>query len=167
MEFGVRISPSPRPGLNSDKARAWWAGFCNRGRQMDDRELEGLLRSKGVSPTSQRMQVGKILFERPQHVCAEEILNKVHEAGYRVSKATVYNTLNLFVTRGLIRELNVDPVRMFYDSTTHAHHHFYNVDTGEVMDIPPDQMNFAIMPKLPEGTVAESVEVTIKVRNKH
>ena len=113
------------------------------------------------------MQVGKILFEKPQHVCAEEILNKVHEAGYRVSKATVYNTLNLFVTRGLIRELNVAPLRMFYDSTTHAHHHFYNVDTGEVMDIPPDQINFAVMPKLPEGTVAESVEVTIKVRNKH
>lgn len=134
---------------------------------MDDRELEGLLRSKGVSPTSQRMQVGKILFERPQHICAEDILNKVREAGYRVSKATVYNTLNLFVARGLIRELNVDPTRMFYDSTTHTHHHFYNVDTGTVMDIPSDQINFSVMPKLPEGTVAESVEVTIRIRNKH
>jgi Fur family iron response transcriptional regulator len=135
--------------------------------QMDDRELEGLLRSKGVSPTSQRMQVGKILLSQPQHVCAEEILNKVHEAGYRVSKATVYNTLNLFVDRGLIRELNVDPTRMFYDSSTHAHHHFYNVDTGKLMDVPLEEVNFATLPTLPEGTVAESVEITIKVRDQH
>ena len=134
---------------------------------MDDRELEGLLRSKGVSPTSQRMQVGKILLSRPQHVCAEEILNKVHEAGYRVSKATVYNTLNLFVDRGLIRELNVDPTRMFYDSSTYAHHHFYNVDSGKVMDVPLDDVHFATLPALPEGTVAESMELTIKVRNQH
>ncbi len=81
-----------------------------------------------------------------------------------MSKATVYNTLNLFAERGLIRELNVDPIRKFYDSTTHPHHHFYNVDTGELSDVPDDQVAFVQLPELPEGTECESVEVLIRVR---
>jgi len=34
-----------------------------------------------------------------------------------VSKATVYNTLNLFVDQGLAREIHADPERCVYDST--------------------------------------------------
>ncbi len=59
----------------------------------------------------------------------------------------------------------VDPVRKFYDSTTHPHHHFYNVDTGELRDIPDDQVRFSELPPLPEGTRSESVEVLIRVRD--
>jgi Fur family iron response transcriptional regulator len=82
-----------------------------------------------------------------------------------VSKATVYNTLNLFSERGLVKECLVDPIRKFYDSTTHPHHHFYNVDTGELSDIPDTMVNFQKLPQLPDGTRRESVEVLIKVRN--
>jgi Fur family iron response transcriptional regulator len=60
----------------------------------------------------------------------------------------------------------VDPERKFYDSTTHPHHHFYNVDTRELSDIPDDQVCFQNLPGLPEGTEQESVEVMIKVRNR-
>jgi Fur family iron response transcriptional regulator len=112
------------------------------------------------------MQVGRILFEQPQHISAEEILARVHEKGARVSKATVYNTLNLFANRGLIRELNVDPTRMYYDSTTLVHHHFYNVDTGEVIDIDPAAVNFENLPELPEGTEAHSIELVVRIRDK-
>ena len=56
--------------------------------------------------------------------------------GSRVSKATVYNTLNLFCERGLLRTVDVDPSRQYYDSSIESHHHFYNVDTGELIDIP-------------------------------
>ena len=69
------------------------------------------------------------------------------------------------LVRGLIKEVMVDPVRKFYDSTTHPHHHFYNVDSGELSDIPDEQVNFAGLPDLPEGTERESVEVLIKVRD--
>ena len=40
--------------------------------------------------------------------------------------------------QGLVRELTVDPDRKYYDSTTHSHHHFYNVGTGELSDIPAE-----------------------------
>jgi Fur family iron response transcriptional regulator len=86
--------------------------------------------------------------------------------GSRVSKATVYNTLHLFGARGLARELVVDPSRTFYDSTTHPHHHFYNVDSGQLSDIPGDDVRFLELPALPEGTEQESVEVLIKIRGR-
>jgi len=120
----------------------------------------------GILPTPQRIEIADILLERPQHLAAEHIIEKLKAAQSGVSKATVYNTLNLFSERGLIKEVMVDPVRKFYDSTTHAHHHFYNVDSGELSDIPDEQVQFQGLPELPDGTERESIEVLIKVRDR-
>ena len=78
--------------------------------------------------------------------------------GSRVSKATVYNTLNLFCERGLLRTVDVDPTRQYYDSSTGAHHHFYNVDTGELTDIPLDSVTLRVDTALPPGTEQAGVE---------
>ena len=127
-------------------------------------DILSLLEQHGILPTPQRIEVAEVLLERPQHLSAEQIIERLKQAGSGVSKATVYNTLNLFGERGLVRELMVDPERKFYDSTTRPHHHFYNVDTGELVDIPDEQVRFADLPTLPEGTESESVEVLIRVR---
>lgn len=127
-------------------------------------DILSLLEQHGILPTPQRIEVAEVLLERPQHLSAEQIIERLKQAGSGVSKATVYNTLNLFGERGLVRELMVDPERKFYDSTTRPHHHFYNVDTGELVDIPDEQVRFANLPALPEGTESESVEVLIRVR---
>jgi Fur family transcriptional regulator, iron response regulator len=118
----------------------------------------------GVLPTPQRLEVAEVILARPQHLSADQIIERLREAGSKVSKATVYNTLNLFGDRGIVREVMVDPVRKYYDSTTRPHHHFYNVDTGELNDIPDDAVEFARLPALPEGTAEEGVEVLIRVR---
>jgi len=128
--------------------------------------LLSLFQQHGITPTPQRVEIAGILLERPQHLSAEHIIDKLKTAGSAVSKATVYNTLNLFSERGLVREVMVDPVRKFYDSTTHAHHHFYNVDSGELSDIPDDQIGFDELPEMPTGTERASIEVLIRVRNK-
>jgi Fur family iron response transcriptional regulator len=124
------------------------------------------LKHHGVLPTPQRLEVAEILLGRPQHLSAEQILERLRAAGSRVSKATVYNTLKLFGDQGLVRELRVDPDRRYYDSTTHAHHHFYHVGTGELSDIPEDQVRILDLPPLPPGTEQESVEVLIRIRDK-
>lgn len=118
-----------------------------------------------ILPTPQRLEVASILLEKPQHLSADQIIERLRLNGSAVSKATVYNTLNLFSERGLVKEVMVDPVRKFYDSTTRPHHHFYNVDSGELADIPDSMVQFEALPDLPEGTKRESVEVLIKVRN--
>ena len=119
----------------------------------------------GILPTPQRLDVAEILLARPQHMSADQIIDRLREAGSGVSKATVYNTLNLFGDRGIVKEVMVDPVRKFYDSCTHPHHHFYNVDTGELTDIPVGEVCFESMPAMPPGASQESVDVLIKLRN--
>ncbi len=123
------------------------------------------LQRHGVQPTPQRLEVAAVLLDRPQHLSADQILERLRAAGSRVSKATVYNTLKLFGEQGLVRELTVDPDRRYYDSTTHPHHHFYNVGTGELSDIPAGQVRIMNLPPLPAGTEQESVEVLIRVRD--
>ncbi len=120
----------------------------------------------GITPTPQRLRIAEILLAKPQHLSAEQILDRLRVSGGAVSKATVYNTLNLFGERGLVREISVDPERRYYDSSNSPHHHFYNVDTCELTDIDQHDVRFSALPDLPEGTESESVEVFIKVRSR-
>lgn len=132
---------------------------------MSRADILSLFDQHGILPTPQRIEVADILLARPQHLSAEQIIEKLRDAGSSVSKATVYNTLNLFGERGLVKEVMVDPVRKFYDSTTHPHHHFYNVDSGELSDIPDHLVGFSELPEPPAGTEAQSVELLIRVRD--
>ena len=118
----------------------------------------------GILPTPQRLEIAGILLERPQHLSADQIIERLRSRDSAVSKATVYNTLKLFSEHGLVKEVMVDPVRKFYDSTTHPHHHFYNVDTGELSDIADAEVSFNNLPSIPSGTQQESVEVLIRIR---
>lgn len=120
----------------------------------------------GILPTPQRLEIAEILFEKPQHLSAEQIIDRLRAGGSGVSKATVYNTLNLFSERGLVRECLVDPERRFYDSNTRHHHHFYNVDTGQLTDIPRSEIRLEEFPEFPQGVRLDQIEVLIKVRNR-
>ena len=92
------------------------------------------------------------LFAQAGHWSADSLYAQVSEGEPATSKATVYNTLNLFRAQGLLRTVDVDPTRQFYDSSTVAHHHFYNVDTGELTDIPLDSVLLQVATALPPGT---------------
>ncbi len=129
-------------------------------------ELTIVLKEKGILPTPQRLDIAEILLARPQHMPAEVIIERLREVGSEVSKATVYNTLNLFAEKRLVRELVVASERRFYDSRTETHHHFFNVDTGELRDIDDADVGFSRLPILPNGTRYDGVEVFIKVREK-
>lgn len=129
-------------------------------------DISRVLEAHGAKVTRQRVALAQILFARPQHLSAEALLDAAVAAGVDVSKATVYNTLNLFAECGLVREINVDGSRVYYDSTTAPHHHFFNVDTGELTDLPDDAVRFLEMPELPEGTEAAGLELVVRVRNR-
>ena len=129
-------------------------------------KIEEKLRAHKVKPTAQRVEIGTLLLARPRHMSADLIISELAASGSRVSKATVYNTLNLFARHGLVREVSVDCQRQFYDSTVEAHHHFYNEDTGELIDIDSRQLEVSGLPPLPEGTERQDIEVVIRLRNK-
>jgi Fur family iron response transcriptional regulator len=124
------------------------------------------LRAFDIIPTTQRVEIGQLLFASPQHLSAEQILERLSAAGRRVSKATVYNTLNLFAARGLVRQINVDPARTCFDSNTQAHYHFHNLDTGELTDVEVPAIEFSRLPSPPAGMELAGVEVVIRVKRK-
>lgn len=128
-------------------------------------DVAARLKAAGILPTQQRLLIARVLFSRDQHLSADQVMQYVNDDADHVSKATVYNTLGLFARKGLVREVIVDPTRVFYDPNTSNHHHFYNVDTGELRDIEASALDIESLPELPEGTVSEGVDVIIRLRN--
>ncbi len=131
-----------------------------------DQALGQRLRDHDVKPTSQRLEIARILFRRPAHMSADEVYIQVNRGKSYVSKATVYNTLGLFVERGLVREVLVDSSKVFYDSNTSPHHHFWDMDSHTLMDIEADQVSISDLPAVPEGTEVEGVDVVVRLRRR-
>ncbi len=120
----------------------------------------------GIRPTAQRLQIASILLSAPQHLSAEQILAVLRQQGARVSKATVYNTLNLFAERGLIRQLTLDGARTWFDSNVDAHYHFHDPASGELIDVPVPEVEFRRLPTPPPGTEVAGIDVVIRLRKK-
>lgn len=127
-------------------------------------DIESLLKNHGVYPTPQRLAIASVVFERHQHLTADEIYDRV-KAVSNVSRATVYNTMGLFTEQGLVREIKADPAKTFYDSNTSRHHHFFNIDTGELTDFDPQIFSVPSPDKLPAGTELHSIDVVVRIRN--
>lgn len=127
-------------------------------------DLAALLRLRGVNPTHQRIEIAHALFSRCEHMSADQVLAIVNQRHPETSRATVYNTLNLFVDKKLIREVIVDPDRVFYDPNTAPHYHIYNVETGKLTDIDAQDVRIEGLPNLPPGMVTEGMDIIIRVR---
>jgi len=126
--------------------------------------MADLLRQHGINPTHQRIEIAYALFSHQEHLCADQVMAIVNAKHSETSKATVYNTLNLFQEKKMIREVIVDPSKVFYDPNTHLHHHFYNIATGELTDIDVDDIGLTGLPQLPPGLVTEGVDIIVRVR---
>lgn len=127
--------------------------------------LVEMLRRHDVNPTHQRIEIALALFSRGEHLSADQLLAIVNDRHFETSKATVYNTLNLFLEKKLIREVIVDPNKVFYDPNTEPHHHLYDIDTGELTDVDASRIQISGLPQLPDGMVTEGIDVIIRVRS--
>ena len=128
--------------------------------------IAGLLRDNGITPTHQRIEIAHALFSRCEHLSADRILAIVTDRACEPAKATVYNTLNVFLETKLIREVIVDPSRVFYDPNTAPHHHLYNIDSGELIDIDEADVSISGLPQLPRGMSIEGVDVIVRIRSR-
>jgi Fur family iron response transcriptional regulator len=126
--------------------------------------LPGLLRSHDINPTHQRIEIAHALFSHQEHLSADQIMAIVNTSHSETSKATVYNTLNLFLEKNLIREVIVDPSKVFYDPNTRPHHHLYEVDSGKLSDIDAEHVQISGLPPLPEGMVTEGIDLIVRIR---
>lgn len=126
--------------------------------------MADLLRQHSINPTHQRLEIAYALFSRQEHLSADQILAIVNTKHSETSKATVYNTLNLFVEKKLIREVIVDPSKVFYDPNTYEHHHFYDVVSGQLTDIDATDFKISGLPMLPPGVITEGIDIIVRIR---
>jgi Fur family transcriptional regulator, iron response regulator len=122
------------------------------------------LRAVGLRPTRQRLALVRLLFdEGDRHVSAEQLHAEALRVGVRVSLATIYNTLNQFTSAGLLREVVVEAGRSYFDTNTGDHHHFFFEDSGNLQDIPGEQVQVAALPSAPPGTAVRRVDVIVRI----
>ncbi|MPY68831.1 MAG: transcriptional repressor [Alphaproteobacteria bacterium] len=124
----------------------------------------GMLNGVGLRPTRQRLALAKLLFDgADRHVTAEELHAQALGANVSVSLATVYNTLHQFTAVQLLREVVVEPGRSYFDTNVTDHHHFFFEDSGAIQDIPEESVSIAQLPRIPEGTTLNRVDVVVRL----
>jgi Fur family iron response transcriptional regulator len=125
------------------------------------------LKAAGLRPTRQRVQLMRVLQEGGhRHLTAEQLRAEANAAGFEVSLATIYNTLNQFTQSGLLREVVVEPGRSYFDTNTGAHHHFYFEAEGRLQDIPVADVALKALPAAPAGMRVSRVDVVVRVTPK-
>ena len=132
--------------------------------QRTNAAIKSIFHRVGIIPTQQRLQIARVMLSRLQHLSADQLLALVNQSKASVSKATIYNTLGLFARKGLVREVLVDPDRIFFDSNTDPHFHLYNEDTGALSDFNADHL-LPALPELPVGTTLVDIDVIVRIRN--
>ena len=126
------------------------------------------LRSSGLRPTKQRLQICKLLFDRKKtfHFTIND-LSKIlqKDNNKKISLATIYNTVHSFKKKGYLKEISVDREKSYFDTNTSNHHHFLDISTNELIDLKEDDVhNIKIKKSLP-GKKIKSIEVLVKIEN--
>ena len=127
------------------------------------------LRSSGLRPTKQRLAICKVLFDRKEtfHFTIDK-LKKTFEKGTKkkISVATLYNTVHAFKEKGYLKEINIGNDVSYYDTNTSSHHHFYDQQTKELIDINSQEVEIRKIPTPPSGKKIEATEVMFKISKK-
>ena len=126
------------------------------------------LRSSGLRPTKQRLTICKVLFDRKDtfHFTIDKLKKKIEKnTKSKISLATVYNTVHAFKNNGYLKEISLQGNKTFFDTNSTTHHHFYDQDTGDLMDIKNEDIFLNKLPLAPKGKRIKKVEVTISLAN--
>src|SRR5271157_2792174 len=97
------------------------------------------LEAAGVRPTRQRVDLGRAIFTAgDRHFTAEMLYQETRSIRFAPTLGTIYNTLNEFARCGLLREIAIYDAKLWYDTKTGPHFHFYREDSEELSDIPEE-----------------------------
>ena len=84
----------------------------------------------------------------------------------KISVATLYNTVHAFKEKGYLKEISLKGNKTFFDTNTKHHHHFYDEDMSQLVDIDDKNISVNYLSKIPIGKKIKSVEVLVKIENK-
>ncbi len=126
------------------------------------------LRISGLRPTKQRIKICEILFGGKDtfHFSINDLSKIISQkTNEKISLATIYNTVHAFLAKGYIKQIAVNSEQNYYDTNTTDHHHFYDEDKNQLIDIHDNEVEpVKINRKIP-GKKIKSIEVLVKVQN--
>jgi len=126
----------------------------------------GKLRSSGLRPTKQRIEICKLLFDREKtfHFTINDLVKMISdEMNEKISLATVYNTVHAFQKKGYLKEISINSDKSYFDTNITNHHHFFDEDTNQLIDCSNEEIDNLRIKKNIAGKKIKSVEVLIKV----
>ena len=125
------------------------------------------LRSSGLRPTKQRIEICKFLFDRHKtfHFTINGLSNFFKNKSKKISLATIYNTIHAFKNKGYLKEISINTDKSYYDTNVTNHHHFFNETTKELIDLDDKEVGKIKINKSLPGKKIKSVEVLIKIVN--
>ncbi|MEP0827122.1 MAG: transcriptional repressor [bacterium] len=128
-------------------------------------DLVTLLQRHGIQPTPQRLAVADFILGSRTHPSADQVLENVRRKCPTISRATVYNTLNLLAEKGLVKTQLLKEGTVIFDSNIDRHHHFIDEETGQVYDIPWEAVKVTGEKSLKEFEIRE-FQVIMRGRKK-
>mgnify|MGYP001389784577 CR=1 FL=1 len=125
------------------------------------------LRSSNLRPTKQRLKICEFLFDKEKtfHFTVEALNKKINKnRATKVSLATIYNTVEAFTSAGYLKEVLTSKNKSYYDTNIKSHHHFYDEESKELIDIDNSQIKLSKVPIPPKGKKIKNLEVVIRIQ---
>jgi Fur family iron response transcriptional regulator len=129
------------------------------------KDVVELLMAHGIQPSAQRIVVAQYVLFTDEHPAADKVWVRVKAGFPMISRATVYNTLNLFVEKGLLRELHLAPDSIVFDPKVEAHHHFIDEESGRIYDVPWEKVKVCDVEHI-EGFEIHDYQVVMRGRRR-
>ena len=126
------------------------------------------LRSSGLRPTKQRIEICKLLFDRKDtfHFTINDLNNELRNISTEtISLATIYNTINAFKDKGYLKEISINSDKCFFDTNVSMHHHFFDENKKELIDLDDKYVGKIKINKNLPGKKIKSIEVLVKIGN--
>tara|TARA_B100000686_G_C16241144_1_gene689705 strand:- start:215 stop:631 length:417 start_codon:yes stop_codon:yes gene_type:complete len=126
------------------------------------------LRSSGLRPTRQRLEICKLLFDRKStfHFTINDLSNSLSKiTSEKISLATIYNTIHSFKEKGYLKEISINSDKTYFDTNISNHHHFFDESSKELIDLNDEDLGKIKIKKKLRGKKVKSIEVLVKVIN--
>lgn len=94
-----------------------------------------ILSESNINASLPRVAILEFLYCNRIHPNVEEIYSALSSKLSSLSKATVYNTLELFAEKGIVNNLLIENNEIRYDIRTDRHGHFKCIKCGAIEDV--------------------------------
>lgn len=126
---------------------------------MSRTELKKFLIDKGIKPSLQRIKIMEYIMSHDGHPDIDDIYGGLIKFNPTLSKTTVYNSIKLFINKGIVRIVNMGLSKHRYEINTNLHGHFKCRKCGEIYDFNIEQITWE--DKVNRNFIVEGVNGTV------